>query len=184
VRKLNRLAAATAGLCLGMMVIAPGALAAVTGSVTPNTSLTDGATVHVQASGLPANLAAAGVAECTRAATGPADCEGATQNVSHGTDASGNYDNTTYKVRTLPDVLVPAPAILCDGSGSNECSLFVGVDLNDWTQPHTLLPIEFASPTQGVPEVPYAVLLPLSILGVVGVGYVLHRRRNNSMPAA
>ena len=185
-RKLSTRLAAV-GAVLGLSVFAMGgtAVAAVAATVTPNTNLTDGQTVHVHATGLPASLSAASVAECVRGATSSSQCEGATNDVSHGTDASGTYDNTGYIVNVLPNNNFPFTSINCDGSGANECDLFVGQDLNNFNQPHTLVPIEFASPGQGVPEVPYAVLLPLSALLVISAGYVLHRRRSNrSMPAA
>jgi hypothetical protein len=187
VSKLKKLAAATAGLCLGMLVVAPtAAFAAVSGSVTPNTNLTDGQFVHVTASGFPANQANISVTECIRGALSSADCEGRTQNITGSADSFGNFDLPSYKVRTLPDTAISTPAILCDGSGQHECDLFIGANLNDFTDPggKTFVPIEFAAPGQGVPEVPYAVILPLSVLIVLAVAFTLHRRRNSSLPTA
>lgn len=183
-RKFARLAAIAGVLALTTLVLAPGAFAAVSGSATPNTGLSDLQTIHVQASGLPAVVQPIAVLECVRGATSSAQCEGSTNDPSVNSTASGTYNNPNYTVFVLPDAVFPTVSIQCDGSGQHECDLYIGTDFNDFSQPHTFVPIEFSTPGQGVPEVPYAALLPVGALLVIAAGFVLHRRRNGSTPVA
>jgi len=121
------------------------AAAAVTGSVTPNSGLHDGDTVHVTADGLPANTPIQ-VLECEQNAQSSAQCEGNTTDVSISSDSNGHYDNPNYSVYVLPGPTIGISSIHCDGT--HPCALYVGTDYNNLqSSPHVLLNISFAAGT-------------------------------------
>jgi hypothetical protein len=131
-------------IAAGVVLTTGGAsFAAVTATVTPNSGLHDLDTVHVQASGLPASTTIA-VLECARGATSSAQCEGQTLDIQHQSNASGSYDNPSYQVFVLPDAIFTTGNVSITCDATHHCDLFVGVDQNDFNQPHTLVPIEFA----------------------------------------
>jgi hypothetical protein len=187
-RTMSRLAVALIA-ALSVVWLAAAAWGAVTATVTPNSGLHDQDAVHVQATGLPANTVIA-VVECTSTATSSADCEGSTADVTTSTNASGAYDNPSYTVLQLPDSIFPTTSITCDST--HPCSLYVGTDFNDFSAPHTLVPISFAAPASTttttigtpVPEVAKAILLPLSTLGLLGGGFVVAARRRRRVAGA
>jgi hypothetical protein len=123
----------------------PTATAAVAGTATPNSGLTDTQTIHVQASGFPpsTNNQPIHVVECVRGATTSQDCEGTTDDPTVNADSSGNYDNPAYTVYVLPDSTIPNASIKCDAS--HLCDLYVGDDVNNLaTSNHVMIPISFA----------------------------------------
>src|SRR5262249_18469750 len=121
--------------------------------------------------------------------TSSADCEGATNDPGGQTDASGTLD-WDYTVFTLPNALFNGSSITCDAT--HLCSLFVGLDYNDFTAAKTLVPIDLAPAATtktttiraDVPETNRPILLPLSALGLFGVALVVAGRRRSAASKA
>lgn len=122
-------------------------------SVTPASGLTDGQIVAVHAGGLPPEHTIQ-VEQCAgtvaRPPTDNTACDGLTLDTQAGTDAHGNYVNapgdsngdTGVVVYTRPSPLLKSPTtIVCDGA--HPCVLYVGVDQNDFSQPHVFTDITF-----------------------------------------
>jgi hypothetical protein len=123
-------------------------------SVTPASGLTDGQIVAVRAGGLPPEQTIQ-VEQCAgTVAHPPTDntaCDALTLDTQAGTDARGNYVNaagdgngdTGVIVYTRPSPLLNSPTtIVCDGA--HPCVLYVGVDQNDFSQPHVFADISFS----------------------------------------
>jgi hypothetical protein len=187
-RTLSRLAVA-AVVALGVLGLAVGAYAAVSGTATPNSGLHNHDLVHIHATGLPA-LTGINVLECKSGATSSADCEGQTINTDGQTNGAGVLD-VDYNVWTLPDPALSGTSITCDDT--HPCVLYVGTDQQDFSgAPKTLIPISFApaasttTTTIGtpVPEVAKAILLPVSALGILGGGFVVAARRRRRLAGA
>ena len=102
--------------------------------------------------------------------------------------ADGSFTYQGYTLYALPDSISlgegsSGPA--CGNTAATECILYIGNNQGDFTKPHLWSQPFFVKPTSddggenpgdGTPEVPLAILLPLSAMGLVG-GTVLIRRR-------
>jgi hypothetical protein len=102
-------------------------------------------------------------------------------------DGGLTYDG--YTILALPDVPggENTSPITCGSTAATECSLYIGDNYqNDgaahvWSQPFLVNTDQTDSgtvdPGTGTPEVPYAVILPASALGLLGATVVVRRRR-------
>jgi hypothetical protein len=128
-----------------------------------------------------------------------AACDGSTiQGVTlkSNTDGSVNLQTETgslYTVYALPDSISlgegsGGPA--CGNTAATECILYIGYNYNDFTQPHVWSQLFYVkangddggeNPGDGTPEVPLAILLPASALGLFGGAALIRRRRNNRL---
>jgi hypothetical protein len=134
--------------------------------------------------------------------TTPNNCDGETINgnsLQPNTDGSLDYQAFTgavYNVYALPDVISlgenPSGAPKCGNTAATECILYIGVNQLDFTQPHVWSQPFFinanandsgSNPGDGsppvLPEVPFAILLPIAALSVLGGTIVIRRRRLN-----
>jgi hypothetical protein len=127
--------------------------------------------------------------------TNAGDCDGNTiqgNTVLAASDGSIDYDQ--YTVYALPDSFSldepPTNTPVCNTS--NWCVLFIGEDVNDFTQPHVFsqpflvkpnATDSGANPGDGLPEAPLAIGLPILGLGVIG-GTILVRRRRSAQRAS
>jgi hypothetical protein len=126
----------------------------------------------------------------------PSACDGNTiQGNTILPNADGSFTYQSYTVYALPD----SPTLgegssgpVCGNTAATECMLYIGNNQNDFTQPHLWSQPFFvksngndlgANPGDGTPEVPLAILLPLSAMGLLG-GAVLIRRRHRAAKAA
>ena len=125
--------------------------------------------------------------------TDPGNCDGNTINgptLKPNADGSINFQTKTgslYQLFALPDSVSlgeSAGGVTCDLA--HQCVLYIGNDQTDFTKPHVWSqafvikpdPTDSgASPGDGTPEVPMAVILPLAALGLVGGSVLIHRRR-------
>ena len=106
----------------------------------------------------------------------------------------GSFTAFNYTVYALPDAVSLGEGTsgpVCGSTSATECILYVGNNQNDFTQPHLWSQPFFvkangndagANPGDGTPEVPMAILLPLSAMGLLG-GAVLIRRRRQARAA-
>jgi hypothetical protein len=147
----------------------------------------------------PNNTTADNVVECSApngvVPTQTSACDGNT--VQGGTilpAADGSFTYTGYTVYNTPDTLIgdTSTSPVCGSTSATECILYIGNNQNDFTAPHLWSQPFFvnktagdtgANPGDGTPEVPMAILLPLSAMGLLG-GAVLIRRRRRSAQAA
>jgi hypothetical protein len=186
-RILSRLAVAALAV-LGILGLAVGAYAAVTGTVTPNSGLHNLDTVTVHADGLPASTVIK-VLECTHGALDSSGCEAGTNDQTHQSNSAGTY-NAQYQVMTLPNSIFPASSITCDDT--HPCDVYIGANFNDFSAPKTFVPISFApvqattTTTQGpiTPEVGKTIALPLSAFAVLGGGFIVTLRRRRRIAGA
>ena len=161
-----------------------------TGTVTPNTGLTQNQAVTVTYSGFSGNV---NIALCVKSISAPgfdpaADCDGDT--VAFGAPAPGTTSVTkTYTVLQGPRTLAgwacgftddPINTPLNPASGAlPEGYCFVRVvdlSLGNTTGAFEQA-VTFSTATPPVPEVPYAALLPLGAVGAIGAGIFLNRRK-------
>ena len=146
--------AAAAGLVLAGPAGGAGAASGAAATVSPSTNLADGQMVALHAGGLPAERTIQ-VEECAGTAQRPppdnTSCDGLTLDTQAMTDREGNYDNapgdargnTGFRVYTRPSPLLKAPTtIACDAG--HPCVLYIGVDQNDFSQPHVFADIQFS----------------------------------------
>jgi hypothetical protein len=108
------------------------------------------------------------------------------------TDGSVSYTN--YTAWQLPNTLLGESASdtpVCGDTLATECTLYVGPNVTDFTQPHYFTQPFLvadnsggfaANPGDGTPEAPLAIGLPLA--GGVIVGGVLFRRRRIARSAS
>ena len=75
---------------------------------------------------------------------------------------------------------------------ATECILYIGDNYNDFTQPHLwsqpfLISAngndQAANPGDGTPEVPMAIILPVSAMGLLGATVLIRRRRKTARAA-
>jgi hypothetical protein len=141
--------------------------------------------------------------------TTPAACDGNTINSSSiepNTDGSIDFNAETgapYPVFFTPDPNFGENSSTpsCGDTAATECILYIGNNQNDFTAPHVWSNPFFVSqtadksdsganpgdgtapnPGTGTPEVPFAILLPVAGLGLLG-GTVLIRRRRAAVAA-
>jgi len=124
-------------------------------------------------------------------------CDGNTNQTLTGINNDGSFTFNDYTVYALPDSVslgeTPSNPVKCGNTAATECVLYVGNNYNDFTQPHLWSqpfltntdPTDSGTinPGDGTPEVPLAIVLPLSAMGLLG-GAVLIRRRRHSAHAA
>ena len=173
------------------------------GTVTPGTPFSSGQGINVV---IPANSVFSdttnlAIEECAAPngviPTLPSACDGNTINgptIKSNADGSVNFQTETgslYTVYALPDSVSLGEGSTgpqCGSTSATECILYIGYNQNDFTQPHVWSQPFFvsangtdtgANPGDGTPEVPLAILLPASALGLFG-GAALNRRRRNS----
>jgi hypothetical protein len=169
------------------------------GTVTPGTPFSSGQQINVvvPANSLFVSTTVVNVLECS-APNGvipstPAACDGNTINgpsLFPNSDGSINFQTATgslYELFATPDSNIgdTSGSPKCGNTAATECILYIGENQNDFTQPHvwsqpfTVSPNAGdtgANPGDGTPEVPLAIILPLSAMGLLG-GTVLVRRR-------
>ena len=139
-----------------------------TASASPTTGLVDGQKgIAIRGSGFPPYREIQ-IEECQGTPANPppdnTSCEGGTLDTRVHTDANGTFDdapsamqpNAGYRVYSLPShVLGLTTSITCDSN--DPCSLYVGVDQNDFSQPHAFIGLSFAvaaAPTATPPQPP------------------------------
>ncbi len=122
--------------------------------------------------------------------TNTAACDGNTiQGPTVLPNPDGSFTLTGYTVYALPDSISLGEGSggpVCGNTLATECILYIGNNQNDFTQPH-LWSQPFlisangtdsgANPGDGTPEVPFAVLLPLSAMGLLGATVLIRHRR-------
>jgi len=175
------------------------------GTVTPGTPFSSGQGINVV---IPANSVFSdttnlNVVECAApngvVPTASSACDGNTINgptLKSNADGSVNFQTFTgslYTVYALPDSvsLGESPGgPVCGSTSATECILYIGYNQNDFTQPHVWSQPFFvsangldtgANPGDGTPEVPLAILLPASALGLFGGVALIRRRRTNRL---
>ena len=122
--------------------------------------------------------------------TNPAACDGNTiqgNTILPASDGSFTYDN--YTVYALPDSISlgeGSSGPQCGDTAATECMLYIGNNQGDFTKPHLWSQPFFVAanaddggenPGDGTPEVPLAVILPVSAMGLLGVTVLIRRRR-------
>jgi hypothetical protein len=135
--------------------------------------------------------------------TSPNSCDGNTINgptVTVNGDGSFDFEAATgqaYQIFATPNAaLGETPSgVACGNTAATECILYIGVQQSDFTQPHVWSQPFFitangtnsgtpagdgsANPGNGLPEVPFAILLPIAAMGAIGGTVLIRRRRLN-----
>jgi hypothetical protein len=142
----------------------------------------------------PNNTTAINIVECAAPngviPSNPASCDGNTiQGPTVTANANGSFTLTGYTVYALPDSISlgeGSTGVTCGDTLATECILFMGNNQNDFTKPHLWSqPFTIsangtdsgANPGDGTPEIPYAVLLPVSAMGLLGATVLIRQRR-------
>lgn len=173
---------------------------------TPGTPFSSGQNINVvvpanntfsATDGLGNNSSAINIVECAAPngviPTNTAACDGNTiqgPTVVPNTDGSFTLDN--YTVYALPDSISLGEGTsgpVCGNTPTTECILYIGNNQGDFTKPHLWSqPFTISAngtddgsnPGDGTPEVPYAVLLPVSAMGLLGATVLIRRRRKKA----
>jgi MYXO-CTERM domain-containing protein len=122
-------------------------------------------------------------------------CDGGTTNGPTETvnpDGSVNFQTDTgslYQLLALPDLTTLGEQAnhlpVCNTT--NPCVLYIGQNITDFTAPHVFTQSFLITPNgvdtgtnpgDGLPEVPYAIVLPLAAMGVLGGAVAIRRRRS------
>jgi hypothetical protein len=174
------------------------------GTVTPGTPFSSGQGIDivVPANGVFTPNQDINILECSAPngviPTSPSACDGNTINgetLNSNSDGSLDYQADTgslFTVYALPDKKsldegTSGPA--CGSTSATECILYIGVQQSDFTQPHVWSQPFFvtangvdtgANPGDGTPEVPFAILLPVAAIGLLGGTVLIRRRRSAS----
>jgi hypothetical protein len=123
-----------------------------TATITPSTGLTNGKVVTVTGSGFPPSDAIV-LTECAGTVADPPtdaiSCDGNTTDASANADIRGNFVNAPganngsngYTVRAVG--MNGVLGITCDAT--HPCVLYVGVQLDDFSQPHTFVDLQWAA---------------------------------------
>jgi hypothetical protein len=148
----------------------------------------------------PDNTSAINIVECAApngvVPTNPIACDGNTiQGPTVVALADGSFTLQNYQAFALPDSVSLGEGSggpICGNTLATECILFIGNNQNDFTKPH-LWSQPFlinanandvaANPGDGTPEVPMAILLPVSALGLLGITVLIRRRRKSARAA-
>jgi MYXO-CTERM domain-containing protein len=123
--------------------------------------------------------------------TQPSACDGNTiQGNTILPDSDGSFTYDGYTVYALPDSISlgesPDSPVACGSTAATECILYIGNNQNDFTQPHLWSEPFFVqansddggeNPPSETPEVPYAILLPIAAMGLLGAALLARRRR-------
>jgi hypothetical protein len=121
----------------------------------------------------------------------PSACDGNTQQTLVGVNSDGSFTFNDYQLFALPDSYSLGESasnpVTCGNTAATECVLYIGNNQNDFTQPHLWSqpfltntdPTDSGTinPGDGTPEVPLAVILPLSAMGLLGGAVLIRRRR-------
>jgi hypothetical protein len=144
----------------------------------------------------PNNTAGIIIVECSAPngvlPTLPSACDGNTQQTLVGVNSDGSFTFSDYQVFALPDSYSLGESasnpVDCGNTAATECVLYIGNDQNDFTQPHLWSqpflintdPTDSGTinPGDGTPEVPLAIILPLSAMGLLGGAVLIRRRRH------
>ena len=127
----------------------------------------------------------------------PSACDGNTQQTLVGVNSDGSFTFSNYTIYALPDSYslgeTASNPVTCGNTAATECVLYIGNNQEDFTAPHLWSqpflvntdPTDSGTinPGDGTPEVPLAIILPLSAMGLIG-GAILIRRRRHSAHAA
>jgi hypothetical protein len=175
-----------------------------TGTFTPGTPFDSGQSINVvvpanntfsSTDGLGNNTSAINVLECAAPngvlPTNPSACDGNTiQGNTILPAGDGHFTYTGYTIYALPDSVSlgesPTGQPVCGNTAATECVLYMGNNQNDFTKPHLWSqPFKVnangndlgANPGDGTPEVPMAVVLPVSAVGLLGATVLIRRRR-------
>lgn len=173
------------------------------GTVTPGTPFSSGQSINVVVptnetfssdDGLGNNSSAINVVECAApngvVPTNPIVCDGNTiQGNTILPAADGSFTYNGYTVYALPDSISlgeGSSGPTCGSTSATECILYIGNNQNDFTKPHLWSQPFFVkanaddlggNPGDGTPEVPLAIILPISAMGLLGVTVLIRRRR-------
>ena len=172
------------------------------GTVTPGTPFSSGQGINVviPANSVFSNTTNLAIEECA-APNGvipalPSACDGNTINgptIKSNADGSVNFQTETgslFTVYALPDAISLGESPggpVCGSTSATECILYIGYNQNNFTAPHVWSQPFFVSangddggenPGDGTPEVPLAILLPASALGLFGGAALIRRRRH------
>jgi hypothetical protein len=102
--------------------------------------------------------------------------------------ANGSFTYTAYDVVATPDPFNgdTSGSPVCGSTSATECILYIGLDQTNFTANHVWSQPFFvtangtdsgANPGDGTPEVPMAILLPLSAMGLIGATVLIRKRR-------
>jgi len=193
----------TAGVAIGGVALsAAPAFAAPAGSITqvngvagPPTGLHDTDVLTVTGTGWPATTNIQ-LEECAGTSASPppsqTNCEGNTNDASGTTDTSGNYLDSPsdpsgatagFLFHVIPDATIPVSGITCDGT--HLCTLYMGTNPGDFSQPHVFVDFTVAGSGPPLPESPLTPLLPASGAAVLlGGAFIIYRKRHVSARAA
>ncbi|HTW99278.1 MAG TPA: hypothetical protein VMD59_10900 [Acidimicrobiales bacterium] len=100
-----------------------------------------------------------------------------------------NKSNTVppYEVQQLPITADESSSPAGSCTSSTPCVLWIGEQTGQWVEMTNYYytfsqPFYFATPV--VPEAPYAVILPLAALGLLGGAWVIHHQRRRAVEAS
>ncbi len=110
-------------------------------------------------------------------------------------NADGSFDITDFTLYSLPNSgslgETASSPVHCDLG--HPCVLYIGLNAQDFTQPHIWSQSFVVSPTagdtganpgDGTPELPLAIGLPLGAAGIIGGSILFRRRRSRTAQAA
>jgi hypothetical protein len=194
--RVTRLVAGIIGVIAGVLLIGAPAWAG-SGTATPNSNLPSPATVVVTWTGMAAN-GAIYISQCD--GSDPADpawdstinCSFLSQVQRAGTPTgTGSYNTFTVKLDPGADTFVCGPAsgptgtVQPDGRTLyNNCTIRVTDVSPDTRTREFFLPISFADqPGNQVPEAPFAILLPIGGIALIGGAYLILRGRKPALQA-
>ena len=172
-------------------------------SCTAGTPFDSGQSINVvipanSAFAAPNNNSGVNIVECAAPGgvvpTNPIACDGNTNVAGNLPNTDGSLSAFGYTVYALPDAvsLQETGGPVCGNTSATECILYIGNNQNDFTAPHLWSQPFFvkangndlgANPGDGTPEVPMAILLPLSAMGLLGSALLIRRRRRATQAA-
>ena len=124
--------------------------------------------------------------------TNTAACDGNTIVAGILPNPDGSFSVSDYTVYALPDFTSlgeGSSGPVCGSTSATECILYMGNNQGDFTQPHLWSQPFFVkangddlgeNPGDGTPEVPMAILLPISAMGLLGGAVLIRRRRKTA----
>jgi hypothetical protein len=165
------------------------------GTVAPNTPFSSGQQITLVApkgtfpstGGQPATIEAEQCSDPGLTASEPPNsntCDGNTEVVgTANADGSADIPFTIYSLPDFTSLGETSSSAQCDDT--NPCTVWVGLDISNFgatnyvTDPFYVTPGDDtgSNPGDGTPEVPLAVLLPLSGIGIAGGIFMISRRR-------